>query len=87
MEEIQYEGLIGVMSEMKCQRKSYGENLYRLEHLFQYSDSMKIIRKQVNRYEKLVREQAERMERARRNSEEAEQLQKDLDILKDRNIE
>ena len=63
------------------------ENLYRLERQFQYNDSIKIIRKQVGKYEELVKEQAEKIERARRNSEEAEMLQKDLNRLKNRKTE
>jgi hypothetical protein len=58
--------------------KMYGrtdeENLCRLERQFKYSDSIKIIRKQVERYEELVKEQAERIERAKQNSEEAEKI-------------
>ena len=61
------------------------ESLYRLERQFQYSDSIKIIRKQVEKYEELVREQAERIERAKRNSEETIKLQKEVKIIKDRN--
>jgi hypothetical protein len=30
------------------------ENIYRLERQFQYSDSIKILRKRVEKYEKLV---------------------------------
>lgn len=52
------------------------ENLFRLERQFQYSDSIKIIRKQVEKYEELVKEQAERLERAKQNCEEAEKLHK-----------
>jgi 5-bromo-4-chloroindolyl phosphate hydrolysis protein len=43
------------------------ENLYRLEQQFKYNDSIKIIRKQVETYEELVKEQAERLERAKWN--------------------
>jgi hypothetical protein len=58
------------------------ENLCRLERQFQYGDSMKIIRKQVEKYEELVREQAEKIERAKRNSEEAEILRNQAETLK-----
>ena len=59
------------------------DNLYRLEQQFQYSDSIRIIRKQVEKYEDLVKEQAERMERARRNSEKLERLLKEAETLKE----
>ncbi|MDR1092408.1 MAG: hypothetical protein LBL79_15175 [Prevotella sp.] len=57
-------------------------NLYRLEQQFKYGDSIKLIRKQVGKYEELVKEQAERMERVKRDSKEAERLQKDAESLK-----
>jgi hypothetical protein len=60
------------------------DNLYRLERQFKYGDSSKIIRKQVEKYEELVKEQIERMERAKQNSEEAEKIEKNLEILKNR---
>ena len=60
------------------------ENIYRFERQFKYSDSIKIIRKQVEKYEELVKEQAERIERARRNSEEAERLRKEVETVKER---
>jgi hypothetical protein len=41
------------------------EDLCRLVWQFQYSDSIKIIRRQVERYEELVKEQAEKVERAK----------------------
>jgi hypothetical protein len=50
------------------------ESLYRLENQFRYSDSIKIVRKQVEKYEELVKEQAERVERTRRIYEEMEKL-------------
>jgi len=58
------------------------ENIYRLEHQFRYNDTIKIIRKQVEKYEELVKKQAEKLERARRNSEEAERLQREAESLK-----
>jgi hypothetical protein len=58
------------------------EDLYRLERQFQYSDSIKIIRKQVGKYEELVREQAERVMRAKRATIEAEALQKRAETVK-----
>ena len=67
---------------IKMQGQTDEESLYRLERQFQYRDSIKIVRKQVEKYEELVKEQVERIERTRRNSEEAEILQKDLNKLK-----
>jgi len=43
----------------------------------------KIIRKQVGKYEELVKEQAERMERARQNSEEVERLRREAEAMKE----
>ena len=39
-------------------------------------------RKQVEKYEELVKEQAEKLERVRRNNEEAQRLQKEVESLK-----
>jgi hypothetical protein len=64
---------------VKMQGQANEENLYRLERQFRYSDSIKIIRKQVERYEELVKEQ---IERAKRNSEGADKLQKQKDKVK-----
>ena len=58
------------------------DNLYRLERQFRYTDSIKIIRKQVEKYEALVKEQAERIERARTNSEEVEILRNQTETVK-----
>jgi len=41
------------------------ENLFRLERQLKTNDSIEIVRKQVEKYEGLVKEQAERLERAR----------------------
>jgi hypothetical protein len=70
---------------IKMRGKTNEENLYRLEQQFQYDDSIKIIRKQVYRYEELVKEQAEKMERAKQDNEEMEKLKRDLKMLKNRN--
>jgi hypothetical protein len=67
---------------VKMQGQSNEESLYRLEQQFQYADSIKIIRKQVGKYEELVKEQAEKLERAKRDSEEAEKLQNEVKMLK-----
>jgi hypothetical protein len=67
---------------IKMQGQTNEENLYRLEQQFKYNDSIKIIRKRVELYEELVKEQAERLKRAKQSSEEAEQLQNKIKSLK-----
>jgi len=57
-------------------RQTNEDSFNRLEHQFQYNDSIKIISKQLEKYEELVKEQAERMERIRQNSEAAKSVQK-----------
>jgi len=66
---------------IKMQGQTNEENLYRLERQFGYGDSIKIIRNQVEKYEELVKEQAERMERARRNNEEVNKIMKEMKKL------
>lgn len=58
------------------------ESLYRLERQFQYGDSIKIICKQVEKYEELVREQTERMKRAKKNGQEVKKLEEKVKTLK-----
>ncbi|GHT30787.1 hypothetical protein AGMMS49574_11280 [Bacteroidia bacterium] len=53
-----------------------------LENQFKYRDSIIIIRKQVESYEQLVKEQAEKIERVRLNVKEAEKLQKEVNRVK-----
>jgi phosphoenolpyruvate synthase/pyruvate phosphate dikinase len=60
------------------------ENIYQLERLFENRDSIKIVRKQVERYERLIMEQAEKIERARRNVDEAERLRMEAESLKEK---
>jgi len=67
---------------IKMQGQINEENLYRLEQQFQYDDSNKIIRKRVEKYEELVKEQAERMERDRGNSERMNEIQQKVGKLK-----
>jgi hypothetical protein len=67
---------------IKMQEQINEESLYQLEQQFRYNDSIKTIRKQVGKYEELVREQAERIERTKRDSEEAERLKKDEELLR-----
>ena len=67
---------------IKMQGQTNEENLYRLEQQFQYSDSIKIVRKQVEKYEELVKVQTEKLARMKRDSEEAEQLRKEAETVK-----
>jgi hypothetical protein len=67
---------------VKMQGQVNEENLYRLERQFNHSDSIRTIRKQVEKYEELVNEQAERQERVKRNNKELENLQQKLKGLK-----
>jgi hypothetical protein len=71
---------------VKMQGNTNEENFYRLEQQFKYSDSINTIRKQVEKYEELVKEQAERIERAKKDNEEVEKLKRDLKMLKSKNI-
>jgi hypothetical protein len=67
---------------VKMQGQTDEESLYRLERQFKYSDTIKIIRKQVERYEELLKEQTERIERAKRNADTANKIQKEKDLIK-----
>jgi len=58
------------------------ENLYWLERQFKYNDSIRIIRKQVEKYEELLKEQTEKMNRAKRENDEAVQIDRKIDSLK-----
>jgi hypothetical protein len=69
---------------IRMQGETNEESIYRLEQQFQYNDSIKIVRKQVEKYEELVKEQAERLERVKRDSEEAERLRKEVEGIKTR---
>lgn len=54
-----------------------------LENIFDYKrDSVKVIRKQVERYEKAVLEKAKRLEQARLKEQEAERLKREAETLK-----
>jgi hypothetical protein len=65
--------------------KVYGqmdeENLYRLERQFKYNDSIRIVRKQVEKYEELLKEQTEKMNRAKRENDKAIQINRKIDSL------
>jgi hypothetical protein len=67
---------------IKMQGQTNVENLYRLERQFRYGDSIRIIRTQVEKYEELVKQQAESIERVRRNNEEVERLRKEAETMK-----
>ena len=66
---------------IKMKGQTNEENLYSLKRQFRYDDSIKIIRKQVEKYEELVKEQAERIERATQNSDDIKRLQKEMKFL------
>ena len=67
---------------IKMQGQADEKSLSGLEQQFKYNDSIKIIRKQVEKYEELVKEQAEKLERAKRNSAEIEQLRNQAETVK-----
>jgi hypothetical protein len=67
---------------IKMQGQINDENLYRLERQFEYNDSIKIIHKQVEKHEELLKGQAEMLERVKRNSKEAERLHKQKENIK-----
>jgi 3-methyladenine DNA glycosylase Tag len=64
------------------QEQATEENIYRLERLFENRDSIKIVRKQVEKYEQLVKEQTEKIEQAMQNSKEVERLKRETERLK-----
>jgi hypothetical protein len=60
-------------------------DIKRLETIFTYDpnpDSIKLIRRQVVQYERLVKEQAEKIEQARLNASEAERLNSEAEQIK-----
>jgi hypothetical protein len=69
---------------IKMQGKADEDNLSHLERVFYYGDSIKIIRKKVEKYEELVKEHAERIERAKANNVRVERLQEKVKELKTR---
>jgi saccharopine dehydrogenase-like NADP-dependent oxidoreductase len=64
------------------QGQTIENNIYRLERQFEYRDSITIIRKQVEKYEQLVKERIKKMERVKLNVEDVEKLQKEIKSLK-----
>ncbi|KAA6318285.1 hypothetical protein EZS27_031687 [termite gut metagenome] len=71
---------------IKMQGQATKNNIYRLERLFEYRDSVGIICKQVEKYEQLVKEQAERIERGKQNEKETDRLTKEIESLKKEQI-
>ena len=69
---------------VKMQGQTDEDGIYRLEQQFRHADSIKIIRRQVEKYEELVRERAAMIERTRRNSEAADRLQQEIETLRTR---
>jgi hypothetical protein len=69
---------------IKMQGQTDEENIYRMENQFKYNDSIKIIRKQVEKSEELSKGQAKKTEKAKRNSETAEKILKDAESLKNK---
>lgn len=67
---------------IRMQGQTNGENLYRLEQQFQYDDSIKMIYKQVEKYERVVIEQSERLERDRENNKIVNEIQHKVNKLK-----
>jgi hypothetical protein len=67
---------------VKMQGQTNEENIYRLERQFKCNDSIKIIRKQVEKYEKLVKEQVEKIERTKQENEAAKRLQEEIETVK-----
>jgi hypothetical protein len=67
---------------IKIQGQTNEENLYRLERQFQNNDSIKIVRKQVERYEELVKEHAERIERDNESNKKISEIQQKVNSLK-----
>ena len=67
---------------IRMQGQTNEENLFRLQQQFQHSDSIRTIRNRVVEFERLVRLQAEKMERARINEAERERLRREVDYLR-----
>ena len=61
------------------------DDILRLREVFDFNrntDSIKVIRRRVERYEQLIQEQAETEARARLNAEQADRLQQQVEKLK-----
>lgn len=68
---------------VKIQRSITPYDIVGLENIFDYKrDSVRVIRKQVEQYEKTVLEEAKRLEQARLKEQEAERLKREAESLK-----
>lgn len=68
---------------VKMQGATAPENILSLENIFENRrDSVKIVRKQVEQYEKAVLEEAKRLEKAKLKEQEAERLKREAESLK-----
>lgn len=68
---------------VKMQGVTTPEGIVNLENVFDYKrDSVRVIQKQVEQYEKAVFEEAKRLEQARLKEQEAERLRREADNLK-----
>jgi hypothetical protein len=67
---------------IKMQGQTDEESLYRLEQQFKYNDSIRIIHNQVKKYEELVKEQAERIERVKQDSNKVERLHRQKEKIR-----
>jgi hypothetical protein len=70
---------------VRMQGEATPESLLKLENDFEYnrsSDSISVILKRVETYERLVKEQEEKIEQAKLNATEAERLQKEAESVK-----
>lgn len=68
---------------IKMQGETTPDGIEHLENIFDYKrDSVKIIRKQVELYEKAILEESKRLEKARLKEQEAERLKREAESLK-----
>jgi hypothetical protein len=66
--------------------EAISDDILRLREMFEFNrdpDSIKLIRRQVERYEQLVQQQAENEAQARLNDEQAKQLRQEAEAVKD----
>ncbi|KAA6320997.1 hypothetical protein EZS27_029298 [termite gut metagenome] len=69
---------------IKMQGQITENDIYGLDAKFEYQDSIDIICKQVEKYERLVKERTERVERAKQNVDEAERLLREVESLREK---
>jgi hypothetical protein len=68
---------------VKMQGAVTPEHIVNIENIFDYKrDSVKVIRRQVEKYEKAIIEEAKRLEKARLKEQEAERLRREAESLK-----